>query len=97
MGGKCLTYIGTEGGTKFILKEMAGNKLFLEYRGDSSLFIKAVGYNGKREIVPLSLTYVNTDRGITSLKPEFKADVSSVKVIVATALVERKYPFTLKR
>lgn len=84
-------------GATVTLKEMSGEKVSLEYRGDFARHIKTVGYDKAGKTLPGQGSYSNAQGDVTTFNPQFNGEVHSVKVIVATDFVERKYPFALKR
>jgi len=84
-------------GATVTLKEMSGEKVSLEYRGDFARHIKTVGYGKDGKPLAGRGSSANTQGDLTTYNPEFQGEVHSVKVIVATGFAERKFPFTLKR
>lgn len=84
-------------GATVTLKEMSGEKVSFEYRGNFDRYIKTTGYDQSGKALPQLVSQTVPQGEVTALSVQFKGDVRSVKVVVAAGLVERKYPFELKQ
>lgn len=88
----------TTAGTTMTLKKLTGAMVDLDFHGDAEKFLKMVGYSAKGEqIADMGMrTPGKSQSDNKGISASFVEDVHSIKVVVASDFILRKYPFVLK-
>ena len=81
-------------GSAITLKAFSATEVELHFKGEGPRFLAVQGYAADGQ--PLTRHRLNWDKPVdTTLKAMFNAPVAKVDALVAQAIVEREFPFTL--
>lgn len=84
-------------GSKVILKAINKSEVLLNYEGVTENYINTFAYNDQgKQLQRMGSSTEGTENTI-SFKNLYEGNVKTIKVVVASKFMERKYPFVLKK